>query len=437
MATTIVKQKTRNKSSKSKANHVSNNKKSVNNSNNIQQLYDINSLDNSINNQNSKLISQKSLTSDSFILTDTDISNVQNNKKGSASKLSKGKKVKNSKITPHQILRSHSAQNLYTNNISSSLPSLIVQIPAYNEQDNIAKVIKEIPRTIPGIGDIRVLVIDDGSTDNTVQVAKEAGADWVIRNTRNSGLAFSFQKGINFALEHKADILVNTDADFQYNQTEIPKLLQPILEGKADIVSGNRQVSSLNHMVPSKKYGNMLGTKVVQTCAGYKIQDASSGFRAYSREAMRKLFITSPHTYTHESLIQARRKNLKVVEVDVEFRKREGSSSKLISNVRSHIKKSLSTIARTTLMYNSLKAFSYIGILMIIIGLVPLVRWYLLNYIFSIPGGHIQSLILGSLFIMSGGLAILIGLISDMIAINRRYLEEILYHQRKMEFNGG
>ncbi len=316
--------------------------------------------------------------------------------------------------------------------MTTKQPKLIVQIPAYNEQDNIAKVINEIPRHIEGISEVKILVIDDGSTDNTIAAAKAAGADYIIRNIKNSGLAYTFQRGLDYALKLGADILVNTDADFQYNQNEIPKLIQPILERKADIVSGNRQIHKLTHMTAAKKYGNMIGSRVVKSAANNQVKDASSGFRAYNKHAMEKLFITSKHTYTHESLIQASHKNLKVLEVNVEFRKRDGHS-KLISSVPTHIKKSLSTIARTTLMYNSLKVFSYIGAIMILIGLFPIARWYYLSYIVGELGGHIQSLLLGLLLIIGGGMSILLGFIADLLAINRKYLEEILYRVKRIE----
>ena len=311
---------------------------------------------------------------------------------------------------------------------------LIVQIPAYNEEKSIVSVIKEIPRKIKGIDKVEILVIDDGSKDNTSSAAKKAGANYVIRNTKNSGLAHTFQKGISKALELGADIIVNTDADFQYNQKEIPKLIQPILENKADIVSGNRQVEKLNHMIFAKKYGNMVGSKVVKMAAGYNIIDASSGFRAYSKEAAMKLFVTSKHTYTHETLIQAQHKNLKVIEVPVEFRKREGHS-KLIKSVSSHIKKSLTTIMRTTLMYNSLKFFSYTGLTLAILGLIPFLRWFILSFLAGQGGQHIQSLIVGSVLLIAGGLSILLGFIADLLAINRHYLEETLYLNRKRVFS--
>ncbi|MBS3084064.1 glycosyltransferase family 2 protein [Candidatus Pacearchaeota archaeon] len=310
---------------------------------------------------------------------------------------------------------------------------LIVQIPAYNEEKSIANVIREIPRKIKGIDKVEVLVIDDGSKDNTSKAAKDAGADHVIRNTKNHGLAYTFQKGLNFALKLGADIIVNTDADFQYDQKEIPQLLKPILDQKADIVSGNRKVETLTHMIGAKKYGNILGSKVVKISAGYDIIDASSGFRAYSREAALQLFVISKHTYTHETLIQAGHKNLKVIEVPVTFRKREGHS-KLIKSVSSHIKKSLATIVRNTLMYNSLKFFSYTGFILIILGLIPFIRWFYLSYIVYTAGNHIQSLLVGVMLMVFGGMSILIGLISDILAINRKHLEEILYHIKKLDF---
>ncbi len=316
-------------------------------------------------------------------------------------------------------------------------PKLIVMIPAYNEELTIEKVIKSIPRKIEGISDVRVLVIDDGSTDNTSEVARASGADYVFKNITNLGLARAFQKGMDMALSLGADIIVNTDADNQYDQSEIPDLIKPILEGKADIVSGNRQVENLDHMTSAKKYGNIIGSKVVRLSAGYNIQDASSGFRAYNKEAALKLFITSSHTYTHETLIQAQHKNLRVIEVPVTFKKREGSDSKLIKSVYSHIKKSSSAIVRNTLMYNAFKAFSYIGISLIILGAIPFFRWLYLSYIEGQFGLHTQSLLLGTLLIVFGGFSIFLGFIADLLAINRRHLEEILYRMKKAEFNNG
>ncbi|MEI6849905.1 MAG: glycosyltransferase family 2 protein [archaeon] len=311
---------------------------------------------------------------------------------------------------------------------------LIVQIPAYNEEKTIAEVIKSIPRKIKGIGKIEILVIDDGSRDNTFKLAKDAGADYIIRNNRNLGLAHTFQKGINKALELGADIIVNTDADNQYNQKEIPLLIKPILEGRADMVSGNRQIEKLTHMSGIKKYGNIIGSNLLRIAMGKNVIDASSGFRAYSRESAMKLFVRSNHTYTHETLIQAVHKKLKVMEVPIEFRKRNGES-KLIGSVSGHINKSMASIARSILMYNSLRFFSYIGFFLILIGIIPIIRWLILSYVFFDGGQHIQSLIIGTLLIIFGGFSILLGFIADLLAVNRKYLEEILYLTRKNVFD--
>lgn len=307
---------------------------------------------------------------------------------------------------------------------------LIVMIPAFNEEKYLPLVIKEIPKEIPGIDKIEILVIDDGSTDGTVTAAKKAGADHIIFNRKNSGLAFTFQKGMDYALSLGADIIVNTDADFQYNQKQIPSLVKSIVEGKADIVSGDRQVNTLGHMTFAKKYGNMMGSKVVEKAAGYKINDASSGFRAYSKEAALRLFVTSTHTYTHDTLIQASHKNLKVIEVPVDFRKREGHS-KLIKSVSSHIRKSMATIVRNTLMYNSMRTFGVLGAILSVLGLVPIVRWLILTYILKTGGAYIQSMMVGVMLVVFGGLIISIGFVSDLLAINRKYLEQVLYKQKK------
>lgn len=335
-----------------------------------------------------------------------------------------------------KISKTNKANNLEKSPSPSHLPYLIVQIPAYNEQETLREVIKFVPRHIPGISKVDILVIDDGSADNTGKVAKEAGADFIIRNTQNLGLAQTFQRGINKALELGADIIVNTDADNQYNQEEIPKLIAPILAGKADIVSGNRQVSQLSHMPISKKYGNIVGTKVVSISAGYPIADASSGFRAYSKEAAQRLFVTSKHTYTHDTLIQAKHKNLKVLEVPVQFNARPNGHSKLINSVYGHVKKSTATIIRNTLMYNSLKTLGILGSILIILGLIPMIRWIVLEYFADIGGQHIQSLIAGSILILAGIILVVLGFISDLLAINRLHLEEILYKINKLEDQG-
>jgi len=310
---------------------------------------------------------------------------------------------------------------------------LIVTIPAYNEEKTIARVIKEIPRNIAGINEVKVLVINDGSSDDTVRIAKEAGADYIISNPGNQGLAYSFRRGLETALKLGADIIVNTDADFQYNQTEIPKLIQPILRGEAEMVIGNRQVKQLDHMPPVKKYGNRIMSWTIRWLLKNKISDASSGFRAFSRECSLRLNIFSHHTYTHETIIQCTLQRMRITEVPVEFRKREGGKSRLIKSLWGYITLAVSTIIRVYLMYSPLKTFLRIGILVLLIGLSFWVR-YMYFYFQGQGGGHLQSMLLGVTLILVGFQVIVIGFLADLIDANRKREEEILYKLKKKEY---
>ena len=310
---------------------------------------------------------------------------------------------------------------------------LIVTIPAYNEEKTIARVIKEIPRNIAGINEVKVLVINDGSSDDTVRIAKEAGTDYIISNPGNQGLAYSFRRGLETALKLGADIIVNTDADFQYNQTEIPKLIQPILRGEAEMVIGNRQVKQLDHMPPVKKYGNRIMSWTIRWLLKNKISDASSGFRAFSRECSLRLNIFSHHTYTHETIIQCTLQRMRITEVPVEFRKREGGKSRLIKSLWGYITLAVSTIIRVYLMYSPLKTFLRIGILVLLIGLSFWVR-YMYFYFQGQGGGHLQSMLLGVTLILVGFQVIVIGFLADLIDANRKREEEILYKLKKKEY---
>lgn len=301
---------------------------------------------------------------------------------------------------------------------------LIVTIPAYNEEKSIGKVIRSVPRRIKGIEKVEVLVANDGSTDNTVKEAKKVGADHIISNKRNLGLAKTFKKALEKALELNADIIANTDADNQYEQREIPKLIKPILEGKADMVIGDRQVEKLDHMPLSKKYGNILGSWVIRFLTGTNIRDASSGFRAFTREAAQSFNLLSTHTYTHETIIQAVNKDLAIVEVPVTFKRRKYGHSRLISGVWSHIKRSLATIVRTILMYKAFKYLVALGSLLMGIGFLGIVR-FLYFFLTGNGAGHIQSLIVSSIVISLGFMTAVMGVLADLIGINRRTIEEI------------
>lgn len=309
---------------------------------------------------------------------------------------------------------------------------LIVMIPAYNEESTIAEVIKEVPRDIAGFSKVEILVIDDGSTDSTTEIAYRAGADYVVSQKINRGLAFSFKLGLDIALKLGADVIVNTDADLQYDQTEIPALVKPILEHRADIVLGNRQVRKLDHMVFGKKYGNIIGSYFIRWLTGIPINDSQTGFRAFSREAALKLNILSPYTYTQETIIQAVSKKLAVVEIPCTFRERKSGKSKLISSIGSYIIRVGLTIVRTYTMYKPLKVFSSIGLLLILIGSGFGIRF--LVYYFSGQGsGHVQSLILAAVLIIVGFQTVITGLIADLIDANRKMNEELLYRIKKME----
>lgn len=307
---------------------------------------------------------------------------------------------------------------------------LIVMIPAHNEEKTISDVIKNVPRNIEGIDDIKVLVINDGSNDKTVEKARIAGANKIISNKKNLGLAQTFKKGLNESLEMGADIIVNIDADNQYDSKEIPKLILPILESRADIVLGDRQINKLDHMPLSKKIGNRIATWVTRRLSGYPVKDAQTGFRAFSREAALKLNILGSYTYVQETIIQAVHKDLIIEEVPISFRKREGKS-KLISNIFSYAKNAAVIILRTYRDYEPIKTFAIIGIIFIIISLIPgfvVLRNYFATGTFS---GHTGRGLLTLLLVFIGVQIIVFGLLADMLRTQRQLQEEILYKIKK------
>jgi glycosyltransferase involved in cell wall biosynthesis len=308
---------------------------------------------------------------------------------------------------------------------------LIVMVPAYNEEDTIGDVIKNIPRKIDGVQEVKVLVIEDGSTDRTVEVAKDAGADRIVSQRVRMGLARAFDKGLDIALKMGADLIVNIDADGQYDPKEIPKLIQPILNGEADIVLGNRQIDKLTHMSFSRKIGNKIATFVTNKLSGLNISDSQTGFRAFSRRAALMLSVLSDYTYTQETLIQAAYKKLRIVEVPIEFRERKGKS-RLVSSLLSYAKRSGLTILLTYLNYKPLKTFSIIGLAIVTIGLLLGFRVLVHFYKTGTISPYIPTTILVAMLVIVGFQVILMGLFASMVKSNRELIEKILYRIKEM-----
>lgn len=307
---------------------------------------------------------------------------------------------------------------------------LIVQIPCYNEQATLAQTVADIPRTISNIDSIEILVIDDGSTDGTVEVARRAGVDHIVSNITNKGLARSFARGIEACLERGADIIVNTDGDNQYAGHSIPDLVRPILQGRADIVIGDRNTDSISHFSASKKMIQRMGSAVVRNLTGLAVGDAVSGFRAYSREAALGINVFSDFSYTVETLIQAgsQRKTVVSVPVDTNPKTRD---SRLFNSLMSFLKKQSVTIVRSFTMYRSLRAFSIISLILVLIGVIPVFR-FLIYFVMGDTDGRIQSLVLGGVFITLGYVTFVLALLADATATNRRLLEATLEKVRKL-----
>ena len=309
---------------------------------------------------------------------------------------------------------------------------LIIQIPCYNEEESIGVTLDALPRIIPGIAVVEWLVIDDGSTDNTIQVARDHGADHVIKLNVNRGLARAFMLGIDYGVKAGADIIVNTDADNQYNADDIPKLIQPILDGQADIVIGERPISTIEHFSPVKKLLQKVGSLVVQMASGTRIPDAPSGFRAFRRDAALRLNVFDEYTYTLETIIQAGRKNMAITSVPIRTNP-DMRPSRLVSSIPSYIRRSLFTIVRIFMTYRPFRFFTSFGIIAFTIGMIPIVRWM---YFWSIGdgSGHLQSLILATFFLSAGVNLCILGLLGDLIGINRILLEDLRCRVREIEY---
>ena len=310
---------------------------------------------------------------------------------------------------------------------------LIIQISCYNEEKTIGITLNSLPRHVPGFDIVEWLIVDDGSNDKTARVAIENGIDHVVRHTRNQGLASSFMTGIQKCLELGADVIVNTDADNQYNSGDIPLLTTPIIEKKADIVIGERPIDSIQHFSFIKKSLQKLGSYVVRAFSQTEIPDAPSGFRALSRDAAMKIVVFSNYTYTLETIIQAGQKNMAITSVPVSVNE-ELRPSRLVSSVFGYVWRSIATIIRIFVIYRPFRFFGSIGLFLFCIGFLVGLR-FIYFFVTGDGQGHIQSVILAAVFIGIGFQTILVAFVADLLAANRKLLEDIRYSIKYKSLN--
>ena len=310
---------------------------------------------------------------------------------------------------------------------------LIIQIPCFNEAETLEVTLNDLPKHIDGIDEIEYLIIDDGSHDNTAEVAKKWGVHYVVRFRRNKGLAKGFMAGLDACLKNGADIIVNTDADNQYCGADIETLVRPILDKKAHIVIGERPIDDTEHFTPLKKKLQHFGSWVVSKASKTTIQDAPSGFRAYSREAAMRINVINDYTYTLETIVQSGREKMAVMSVPIRTNP-ELRESRLFHSMWGYIKKSMLTIVRTYLMYRPLYFFFMLGSILALVGVGFFVRYFVF-FCSGEGGGHLQSLILASTLLIVGFQTIVVGLLGDVISANRKILQDVQYHVRKMDYS--
>ena len=310
---------------------------------------------------------------------------------------------------------------------------LIIQIPCFNEAETLEVTLNDLPKHIDGIDEIEYLIIDDGSHDKTAEVAKKWGVHYVVRFRRNKGLAKGFMAGLDACLKNGADIIVNTDADNQYCGADIETLVRPILDKKAHIVIGERPIDDTEHFTPLKKKLQHFGSWVVRKASKTTIPDAPSGFRAYSREAAMRINVINDYTYTLETIVQSGREKMAVMSVPIRTNP-ELRESRLFHSMWGYIKKSMLTIVRTYLMYRPLYFFFMLGSILALVGVGFFVRYFVF-FCSGEGGGHLQSLILASTLLIVGFQTIVVGLLGDVISANRKILQDVQYHVRKMDYS--
>jgi glycosyltransferase involved in cell wall biosynthesis len=309
---------------------------------------------------------------------------------------------------------------------------LIVQIPCLNEEKTLPLVLSTIPKKIAGIDEVIVLVIDDGSTDKTVAVAKKHGVKEFVLHAKTMGLARSFQDGVARALELGADIVVNTDGDNQYPQQDIPSLIEPLLKGEADIAIADRQTATIAHFSPFKKFLQKMGSNTVNWAAGTKLPDAASGFRAYSKNSLMRLNTTTRFSYAMETIIQAGNKNLSIASVPITTNPKT-RESRLFKSTFEHVRKSGAAITRSYIMYKPYAIFATLGSLLLVVALIPFVR-YLYFFLTGSEDPHLQSLLLGSVFFTASFMCFVIGIVADLTRTNRILLEDTLEHIKEIRY---
>lgn len=308
---------------------------------------------------------------------------------------------------------------------------LIIQIPCYNEEQTLPQTVADLPREIKGIKTIEFLIIDDGSSDKTQEVARKCGVHHIVSNKHNKGLARTFATGIEASLKLGADIIVNTDGDNQYCGADICKLVEPIITGTADIVVGDRQTHKIAHFSLFKRLLQRLGSSVVRRLSGTTVPDAVSGFRAFSRDAAMRLNIVSSFSYTIETIIQSGMKQMTIASVPVRVNAKT-RDSRLFKSMGSFIQAQLSTMVRMYAMFKPLRVFLFIGLVFSLIGVAPIFR-FLYFYMIGEGSGHIQSLVLGGAFLVIGVFTLLIALLADLIGRNRQLTEEVLERVKRLE----